>query len=358
MLRRHSVLLLIPLMLLVALSTYLYLGSLKSKDLKQAAQAPTVIKPKFKLPGTMYLVQGGALFQFRDGVFTKLASGSWAQPTLTPDHTRLVVVQRVSQSSDLFLMDLTGHVIKRLTHDDSRIIDANHWAFYPRISADSSSILYSYDSPKYGYQVDFSIWSMPLNGSQAQARRRTTPNDHTGGDVQPVPLAGTAALFVRHVNDATGVRSQIWYQPRPGFLGYALTSPADDCGQPALSPDQTQLAMVCSGGKQSTRLEVAPFTGTDIGVPHLLIDGGLVAQPTWSPDGHGLAYFAPAGVAGHFELWWVPVGAVVPVATPKPSASASARASSAPVATTAAPIVALQVTQGLDLASTSAPAWY
>ncbi len=364
MLRRLSVLLLIPLMLLVGTGTYLYLGSLKSKVLKQEAKAPPVVKPKFKLPGTMYLVQGGALFTFRDGVFRQVASGNWAQPALSPDHTKLVAVQRGAQSSDLYLLDLDGHIVKQLTHDNAKIIDANHWAFYPRVSADSSSVLYSYDSPKYGYQVDFSIWSMPLNGTQAQARRRTNANDHTGGDIQPLPLSGTATLFVRHSNDATGVRSQIWYQPRPGFLGYALTSAADDCSQPALSPDQTQLAMVCSSGKQSTRLEVAPFSGTAIGPARVLVDGGLNAQPTWSPDGHGLAYFAPAGLAGHFELWWVPVGAVVPVATPRPTATvkatatASVRASSSAVVTTAAPIVPLQVTQGLDLASTSAPAWY
>ncbi|GAC1479969.1 MAG: hypothetical protein PVSMB9_04180 [Candidatus Dormibacteria bacterium] len=361
MIRRLAFLLVIPLMLLVGAGTYLYLGSLKSLVVKQRAQMPTVIKPKFKLPGTMYVVQGGALFQFRDGIFTQLASGDWMQPALTPDHTKLVAVLRSAQSSDLYLLDLGGHIIKRLTHDGSRIIDGNHWTFYPRISADSQSVIYSYDSPKYGYQVDFSIWSMPLNGSQFQARRRTTANDHTGGDVEAIPLGGTALLYVRHVNDLTGVRSQIWYQPRPGYLGYALTNAADDCGQPALSPDHSQLAMICTGGKQSTQLEVAPFNGTALGAARVLVDGGLSAQPTWSPDGGGLAYFAPSGVAGHFELWWVPVGAVVPVTTPTGAAaasSASAGSSKPPVATTAAPIVPLQVTSGLDLAATSAPAWY
>ena len=355
-LRRLAGLLVIPLMLLVGAGTYLYLGSLKSQAVRQRAQLPTVVKPKFKLPGTMYVVQAGALFQLRDGIFTQLASGDWMQPALTPDHTRLVAVLHSAQSSDLYLLDLGGHIVKRLTHDSSRIIDGNHWTFYPRISADSQSVFYSFDSPKYGYQVDFSIWSMPLKGAQFQARRRTTANDHTGGDVDPLPLGGTALLYVRHSNDATGVRSQIWYQPRAGYLGYGLTRPEDDCGQPALSPDHTQLAMICTGGKQSTRLEVAPFNGTALGPARLLVDGGLSAQPAWSPDGGGLAYFAPAGVAGHFELWWVPVGAVVPVATP--TLAASPGSGKPPVATTAAPIVPLQVTSGLDLAATSAPAWY
>jgi len=365
MMRRLAMLLFIPLMLVVASGTYLYLGSLKSKVVKEGAKLPTVVKPKFELPGTMYVVQAGALFKLEKGVFTQVASGNWAQPTITPDHSKLVAVQRSDQSSDLYLLDLNGHIIKQLTHDGARIIDANHWAFYPRVSADSSSVMYSYDSPKYGFQVDFSIWSMPLNGTQAQARRRTTPNDHTGGDVNPIPLGGTAVLYVKHSNDATGVRSQIWYQPRSGFLGSALTSAADDCGQPALSPDHSQLAMICTGGTQSTRLEVAPFNGTTLGTPRVLIGGGLIAQPTWSPDGAGLAYFAPAGIVGHFELWWVPVGTVVPVTTPKPtpkptaSATRASTATATPaVSTTAAPIVPLQVTTGLDLTATSAPTWY
>ncbi|MEO6797882.1 MAG: LpqB family beta-propeller domain-containing protein [Candidatus Dormibacter sp.] len=357
-LRRVLPFLMIPLMLMVGSGTYLYLGSVKSEVLRQKAKAPTAVKPKFKLPGTMYLVQGGALFKFENGVFTQVASGSWAQPALTPDHTKLLAVSRGPQASDLYLLDLNGHVIKQLTHDSARIIDANHWAFYPRVTADSSSVLYSYDSPKYGFQVDFSIWSMPLNGTQAQARRRTTANPHTGGDIEPIPLNGTGMIFVRHSNDATGVRSQIWYQARSGFLGNALTTADQDCGQPALSPDKTQLAMICSGGKQSTQLVVAPFNGTTLGAPRVLVKGGLIAQPTWSPDGAGLAYFAPAGVAGHFELWWVPVGAVVPLTTPHASVTPGAPSSTAAVSTTAAPIVPLQVTEGLDLASTSAPAWY
>lgn len=358
MMRRIGTLLIVPLMLLVAGGTYLYLGSVKSRVARERAQLPTVVKPKFKLPGTIYLAQGGALFKLQDGEFTQLASGGWEQPALSPDHKSLVAVMRSSQSSDLYLLDLNGHIVKRLTHNSARIIDANHWAFYPRVSVDSSAVYYSYDSPKYGFQVDFSIWRMPLDGTQAQARRRTTANDHTGGDVDPVALGATAILYVKHSNDATGVRSQIWYQPRPGYVGYALTAAEDDCSQPALSPDHTQLAMVCSGGKQSTRLQVAPFSGTSIGQPRVLVDGGLSAQPTWSPDGAGLAYFAPVGGAGHFDLWWVPVGAVVPVTTPRATAGATSAASHAPVATTAAPVVPIQVTQGLDLSSTSAPAWY
>src|SRR6202165_5800065 len=66
-------------------------------------------------------------------------------------------------------------------------------------------------------------------------------------------------------------------------------------------------------------LEVAPFNGTSLGPARVLLEGGLYASPTWSPDGQALVYFAPSGAAGHFELWWL----AVPVApTPSPSAAA------------------------------------
>jgi Tol biopolymer transport system component len=272
-------------------------------------------------------------------------------------------VSRSGQSSDLYLLDTNGNVVKRLTRDSSRIIDGNHWAFYPRVTPDGSTLVFTYDSPKYGYQVDFSIWSMPLNGTQAQARRRTTPNSHTGGDISPIPLAGTSIMYVTHsIDPSTAVHSQIWFQNRPFALGKELTALADNCSQPALSPDATQLAMICTDGKQTTRLEVAPFNGTALGPPRVLLTGGLYAQPTWSPDGTALAYYAPSGAAGHFELWWV----ALPV-TPTPTATASPANAASPggvasslVVPTPLPAtpVPVQVTQGVDLTATSPPAWY
>jgi len=365
MVRRIAAILFLPMMFAFGSGVYLYLGTLKSKVVKERAQLPTVTKPKFVLPGTMFVVQSGRLFKLKGGGFTEIGPvGDWSQPALTPDHTHLVAVSRGAQSSDLYLLDTDGQVVRRLTHDDSRIIDGNHWAFYPRVTPDGSAVLYSYDSPKYGFQVDFSIWSMPLNGTQAQARRRTTPNSHTGGDVTPVPLAGTSMLYVTHsIDPSTAVHSQIWLQTGPFVEGKPLTSLADDCSQPALSPDGTQLAMICTDGKQTTRLEVAPFNGVSLGPARILLDAGLYAQPSWSPDGQSLVYYAPVGTAGHFQLWWL---ALPVVRTPSATASASAlasplaggSASSIAVPTPRPAAVPVQVTQGVDLTATSPPAWY
>lgn len=363
--RRIAAFLFLPMMFAFGSGVYLYLGTLKSKVVKTPVAKPNVTKPRLALPGTMFVAQDGRLFKLKDGNFIEIGpAGDWSQPTLTPDHTHLVAVLRGNLSSDLYLLDLDGHVVKRLTKNDSRYVELNHWAFYPRVSPDGSTLFYSYDGPKHVDAEpgdDLSVWSMPLNGSQYQARRRTDPYFYTGGDVSPVPLAGSALLFVQHsIDPSTAVHSQIRLQTRLGDLvGKPLTALADDCSQPALSPDGTQLAMICTGGKQTARLEVASFNGTTLGPARILIDGGLYASPAWSPDGQALAYFAPSGAAGHFELWWlaVPV-APTPTATPGHSPSGSGAASSILVPSLPVTPVPVQVTQGVDLNATSPPAWY
>jgi Tol biopolymer transport system component len=367
--RRLAAVLFIPMMLVFGSGVYLYLGSLKSKVVKTQAELPTVTKPRLALPGTMYVVQDGRLFKLNDGSFTEIGvPGDWSQPTLTPDHTKLVAVRRGGYSSDLYLLDLDGNVIKRLTKNDSRIVDYNHWAFYPRLSPDGATLFYSTDSPKHVDSSpgdDLSVWSMPLNGSQYQGRRRTDPYWYTGGDVSPIPLASGGLIFVQHsIDPSTAVHSQIRFQSRAGdWVGRPLTNLADDCSQPALSPDGTQLAMVCTGGEQTARLEVAPFNGSALGPPRILLEGGLYASPAWSPDGQALAYFAPSGAAGHFELWWLAVlppatPTPIPTATPTHSSSASGAASSIVVPSLPVTPVPVQVTQGVDLSATSPPAWY
>ena len=368
-LRRIATILFLPVMLAFGSGVYLYLGTLKSKVVQERAQKPTATKPKFQLTGTMFVVQEGRLFKLNAGNFTEIGpAGDWSQPTLTPDHTKLVAVLRAGYASDLYLLDLDGHVIKRMTSNDSKYVAYNHWAFYPRVTPDGANVVFSYDSPKLN-GVDLAVWSMPLNGAQYQARRWTDPYWYTGGDVSPIPLATGALLFVRHsIDPSTAVHSQIYLQSRPLALAKPLTSEADDCSQPSLSPDATQLAMVCSHGKQFATLEVAPFNGTALGAARVLLDGGLFASPVWSPDGKALAYLAPSGLTGHFQLWYLALPVQpTPTATPAATAMASASASGSHRPTSSAsptpqptptPPAPIQMTQGVDLTATSPPAWY
>lgn len=368
-LRRIAAILFLPVMLGFGSGVYLYLGTLKSKVVQEKSVLPTVTKPKFVLPGTMFVVQDGRMFKLNAGSFTEIGpAGDWSQPTITPDHTRLIAVSRGVHFSDLYLLDLNGNIVKRLTKNDSRVVAYNHWAFYPRVSPDGANLVYSYDSPKLtpGVEegVDLSVWSMPLNGAQYQARRWSDPYWWSGGDVSPVPLASGGLLFVRHsIDQSTVVHSQIYYQARALALAKPLTSDTEDCSEPALSPDGTQLAMICSRGKQTTALEVAPFNGTAIGPARVLMEGGLYSSPVWSPDGKALAYYAPTGLTGHFQLWYLPL-AVTPTPSPtaiakaSPSASTSGSASSIVAPTPTPAPVPVQVTEGVDLSATSPPVWY
>ncbi|HEY9287300.1 MAG TPA: hypothetical protein VIT43_04670 [Candidatus Dormibacteraeota bacterium] len=354
--RRVAALLFLPLMLAFGTGVYMYLGSLKSRTVKEHAQLPTVTKPRFVLPGTMFVVQQGRLFKLNRGSFTEIGpSGDWSQPALTPDHSRMVAVLRNGTSSDLYLLDVKGNVVKRLTRDDSRVLTANHWAFYPRVSSDGQSVFFGTDNPKFSNidpGVDLSIWSMPLSGGQAQGRRWSDPYWYTGGDTSPIPVAGEV-LFVRHsIDNTTAVHSQIYFQTRPLAIANALTPAADDCTEPALSPNGQQLAMICSHGGRVTTLEVGAFSGGILGARRVLLQGGLYASPAWSPDGTALAYYAPTGATGHFQLWYL----ALPAQPAPPPASPAASAT--PLVFPTPQPSPIQVTQGVDLTATSPPAWY
>lgn len=357
--RRIAAILFVPLMIAFGSGVYLYLGTLKSKATKVQAELPTVTKPKFVLPGTMFVVQDGRLFKLNNGSFTEVGpSGDWSQPALTPDHSQLVAVERSGYSSDLYLLDTNGNVVKRLTSNGARNIYNNHWAFYPRIASDGQTLYFDTDNPKYTKAdpgVDLSIWSMPLHGTISQGRRWSVPYNYTGGDTNPIPVPG-GVLFVRHsIDNTTAVHSQIELLTRPLIFPSALTPAADDCTEPALSPDGKQIAMICLHGGHSTTLEVASFSGTSLGPRQVLLQGGLYAAPAWSPDGKALAYYAPAGITGHFQLWYV---AVVTPPAPSPSASAAAGTTASPVVFPTPAPSPIQVTQGVDLSATSPPAWY
>ncbi|MBV9100156.1 MAG: PD40 domain-containing protein [Candidatus Dormibacteraeota bacterium] len=306
------------------------------------ASTPTVSKPAFVLPGTIYVAQQGVMYKLNRGTFTALRlpkNGTWMQPAIVPGTNDIVAVMRTAAYSEVFQIDgVAGTVINQLSHNatTSSTIQLNHWMFWPRLSADGQTLYVSYDSPKsiQSYEIEFAVWAGPLSGKIA-SKQWTDPFSYTGGDVAPVPLPGGALLYSKYEISGGNVYSRLAIDTRARADPVYLTNDTDDCGQPAVSPDGTQLAMVCTGGTglQSTRLEVAPLTGTTLGTPRTLVDNCLCSSPQWSPDGRSLVYYAPADATGHFQLWWIDGAAGL---TPKPPK---------------------QVTQNLDLDATSPPAW-
>lgn len=307
----------------------------------ESVAKPTQIKPVFVLPGTLFLAQHGDIYSLTDGVFTDLrlpTTGTWMQPAIVPGANRLVAVQRTAASSELFLLDDTGTVVQQLTHNTTKssTIQNNNWMFWPKVAPDGSTVYVSYDEPKTSasYRVDFAVWTGTLGGKIAR-RELTVPFNYTGGDVEATPLANGDLVYAKYQVSGITVFSQVALQTRPLAAAVMLTDQASDCGQPAVSPDGTQVAMICAGGTglQSTRLEVATLSGTALGPPRVLVDGCLCAAPTWAPDGSGLVYYAPSDATGQFQLWWI-AGAATPI--PKPPK---------------------QVTEHLDFDALSPPAW-
>jgi Tol biopolymer transport system component len=368
MMRRAFAVSLVVAMVAFGFGVYARLDSMKTRSSVAATpKSPPRTKPNFSLPGTMYLTQAGTIYRLQGGVFRQIATGNWTQPVLSPDHTQLVAVGRFADASDLYLLDLNGQVLKQLTHNGSRVVEDNHWSFYPRFSPDGQTIFYSWDpkDPDNFYRVDLAVFAMPAGGPQSRAKRWTFPWNYSGGDIQPVPLSSGALLYTKFdMNEQGQAFSQIWLSPRPGATGKALTRPDDDCSQPALSPDGATLAMICTSGGQVGKLAIASFDGMTVSQPHVLIDGQLSASPAWAPDGSGLAYYAATGAAGHFQLFYLALPHSLsqltnPSLSPSPaaaSASASPSASARPTPT-AAPLVPVQVSADLDFDPTGPPAW-
>jgi Tol biopolymer transport system component len=304
---------------------------------------PTATRPKIVLPGTLYLAQNGDIYRLSDGFFTDLhlstSNGVWMQPAYVPNTQDVVAVLRAAEYSNLYLLNGQGQIIQQLSNNANphiNMVYLNHWMFYPHMVPNTDTILFSYDQPKDSatYAVDFSVWTGTLGGKLA-ATQVSVANPFTGGDVDPSPMANGAVIYSKFAIGSGNAYSQIAIQTKPHGKTTLLTTPAEDCGQPAPSPDGTKVAMICMSGTggQSTRLEIATLSAGKLGTPTTLVNDCLCADPEWAPDGSGLVYYNTADATGHFELWWI-AGALG-----------------------AAPAPPLQVTTNLDFDATSPPSW-
>jgi hypothetical protein len=320
-----------------------FLNSRKSNlAVERVAVVPTQETPAFSLPGTIYISQAGHLYSFHAGRFTDMklpaADGSWIQPAIATAG-RLLVVARAAEFSDIYLVDAaTGVIVKKLTANltpKRAHVELNAWAFWPHLAAGGTTVVFDYDGPKTGktYEVHLAVWSGPITGRLA-TQKWTNPTLYTGGDVSPVPMPGGGVLFAKYaLNEKSQILARIATVAKPGASPVYLTGTTDDCSEPALSPDATRLAVICTADSQSARLEIIPLVKGIPGVPQVLVANCLCASPAWSPDGSSLLYLAPNDPTGHFQLWWI-----------------NGAASSTPFAPRL-------VTSDLDFDATSAPAW-
>ena len=367
------------LMVLGATTTYIYLGSRQSR-VAEPPEKPTDTTPApraFRLPGTLYLVQKGALYTLSGGRFHQVTSeGGWTQPSAYPDGSQLLIVKKTALFSDVYEMDTSGGIVHQLTANaaaPSRIPDtgANHWSFYPRLSPDGQTLWMTYDGLKCSgcYDVSLAVWSMPVNGSIRQAKAWTDGGYFTGGDVQPIPVPQGGVIYTKYdfasnfdYHLESKLVGMLWYTNRANSRGRMLTDPTSDCRSPALSPDGTQVAMICTYEKQVSYLTLASWNGSTLGALRTLVTDHLVAQPTWAPDGSGIAYLAPGAASGPFQLWFLPKEAYTappPTPTPRPTPGGPHNGplpspSPTPVAP---PVRPIQITQFSGFDATSTMAW-
>lgn len=362
-------------MLLTGVSSYLALDGRQSKVAAPPSK-PTAATPRVQalvLPGTLYVAQSGALYSLSSGRFHQLTpEAGWSQPTATPDGNNLLAVKNGGYFSDVYQMNRYGTPTRQLTSNAGRYgmrdPSSNHWSLYPRLSPDGGTLWMTYDGSKCTgcLLISFDIWAMPVNGGIRRARAWTSTSLVPGGDVQPIPVAG-GIIYTKYTYDDQGrPTAQLWYTNRPNAPGRALTSQAEDCRNPSLSSDGTQIAMICTYVKQVSYLTIASWNGSTLGPRKTLITDQMVAQPTWAPDGSGIAYLAPGVADGPFQLWWLPRNAYAPpppsptpVPTPTPGGPHnSPLPSESPTAAPAAPVIKpIQVTTNDGFDATSPMAW-
>ncbi len=380
---------LVALMVAFGVGVYFLWGALahKAGTLGGQRQAPQV--SQFTLPGTVIVAQDGNLYQLKGGAFQLLADGNappasgegWQQPAVTPDHQHIIAVKRGYQFSDLYELSMSGQVERQLTNNQSSQVPENQWAFYPAVSHDGSSVLYTYDQKEEpgNFQIDFSIYSLPLAGGQptawtnpygygcpgdaSQGPVGPAPDCGSGGSLQPVPLASGGLIFsYGYVNlDTQQTVDQIAYLSGPMQTPALLTPSTESCYSPAVSPDGTRVAFICSpaAGGAITSLEIASLSGGSIGAPEVVATGSMIASPTWSPDGQSLLYFNATGAHQLFqmELLAVPTASAVrtPAATPTPKHGTKPKPTPTPTPT---PVPTPQpLTTNNDFLATSSVVW-
>jgi len=335
----------LALMAVFGFGVYSVLGTLKSS--KHHSQKPTQTQALIDLTGTVDLVQNGEIYSLTNLKFTQLKAPAydWVQVEPGPNGDILAVAY-AAMYSNVYLLNPQGQILRQLLSENSSQYFGNHWAYYPRVSPNGSTLFYVSDwyQPGNQYNVDFQVQAVPFADPSAQAVVWSEAGlYYQGGDVEPIPLANGGIIYTKYaINDQSGSPSegatygQLVYVSSPYATPVYLTAAAADCAEPALSPSGTEIAMICTNNtSQTTTLQVASWNGTTLGAPVTISTGPLPASPTWSPDGKSVLYLNTllTDKSSPFQLWWVPK------------------------ATAKKPGVPQQVTADLNFTATSPPIW-
>ncbi len=376
---------LVALMIGFGVGVYFLWGALahKAGSLGGNRQAPQAAE--FTIPGTVIVAQDGNLYQLQGSTFTAIANGNapqgsdegWQQPTVTPDHQHIIAVKRGYNFSDLYELSMSGQVQRQLTNNAAGTVPDNHWAFFPQVSRDGSTVYYTYDQKEEpgNYQIDFSIYSMSLAtgqttawtnpygygcaGDDTQGPVGPAPDCGSGGSLQAVPLAsGGIIVSYGYVNqDTQQTVDQLAYLAGPLQNPTTLTPNSESCYSPAVSSDASRIAFICSpaAGGAITSLEVASLSGGSMGAPQVVATGSMIASPTWAPNTQSLLYFDATGAHQLFQMDVLDVpNASQPAPTPAPKQGTKAKTTPTPT-----PVPTPQaLTTNNDFQATSTAVWF
>jgi Tol biopolymer transport system component len=335
----------LALMAVFGFAVYAALGTLKSN--KHEVTKPTLTQALIDLPGTVYLVQNGDIYSLTGLNFTQLKAPAydWVQVAPGPAGDILAVAYS-GMYSNVYLLNAQGGLVRLLLSESSSQYFNNHWAYYPKVSPNGATLFYVSDwvDPGSAYNVDFQVQAVPFADPGAEAVVWSEPGlYYQGGDVEPIPLANGGVIYAKYdINDTPGTAtygaaySQLVYASSPTSTLDYLTTPTQDCAEPALSPSGTEIAMVCiNNNLQTTTLWVASWNGTSLGTPLQISSGPEPASPTWAPNGKSVIYLNTllSDKSSPFQLWWVPKANSLKPGLPQ------------------------QVTKNLNFTATSPPIW-
>jgi serine/threonine-protein kinase len=228
------------------------------------------------------LSESGTLVYQKGGVASQLVSvdehgaahmlvdsvRSYAHPRLSPDGRRLAFEVNSSSDVQIWVYDLVGRTVVRLTREGSN--DRPEW------SPDGARVMYSSTRANGS-----ALWWQPSDGSAAETKVYSDNFSIREGVFTP-----DGRSIVYRVDTDTSNRDILMVPVGGGPSVPLLTSVADE-KMPRVSPDGRWLAYVSD---ESGREEV--YVRALTGGGRVPVSAGGGAEPLWSPDGRRLFYRA------------------------------------------------------------------
>jgi len=190
-------------------------------------------------------------------------------PDYSPDGKRIVFCHDMTGAIELYVINVDGSGLTRLTHDNSENI-------FPRWSPDGTHIVFSQlFAPGFGYHH---LVTMKADGTD---RRQLT--NRLWDDYQPeYTTDGKHIIFASNVG---GLVSALWIMNTDGSHKKQLTAAPLEAGGADMGPDGERMVFYSQQNtERPTSIWIANTDGT--GLKRLTRPRQLVAgNPVYSPDG-------------------------------------------------------------------------